>query len=66
MYAGAVLLFIGIPLALGSPWSVLCFVAFLPFGAWRILNEEALLRRGLPGYADYLARVRWRMIPGVW
>jgi protein-S-isoprenylcysteine O-methyltransferase Ste14 len=66
MYAGASLLFVGIPLALGSPWSVLCFVVLLPFGAWRIFNEEALLRTGLSGYADYLARVRWRLVPGLW
>jgi protein-S-isoprenylcysteine O-methyltransferase Ste14 len=66
MYAGAVLLFVGIPLALGSYWGALCFVALAPFGVWRIRNEEALLANGLPRYADYLRRVRWRLLPGVW
>jgi protein-S-isoprenylcysteine O-methyltransferase Ste14 len=33
---------------------------------WRILDEEAMLRSDLPGYADYAGRVRDRLLPGVW
>ena len=65
MYAGGSLLFIGMPLALGSYWGLLAFVAVLPALIWRLLNEEKFLAKNLPGYADYCARVRWRLIPGV-
>jgi protein-S-isoprenylcysteine O-methyltransferase Ste14 len=66
MYAGAFLLLIGTPLALGSWWGLLVVPAFLPILAWRILNEEAVLARNLPGYTDYQERVRWRLVPLVW
>lgn len=65
MYAGGSLLFIGTPLALGSYWGLLAFVAVLPALIWRLLNEEKFLAKNLPGYAEYCARVRWRLIPGV-
>jgi protein-S-isoprenylcysteine O-methyltransferase Ste14 len=66
MYASAFLYLIGIPLLLGSwyaLWMVPVFVAGL---ASRAVFEERLLRRTLPGYADYVSRVRYRLIPGVW
>ncbi len=65
MYAGASLLFIGSPLALGSYWGILAFVAVLPALIWRLLDEEQLLARDLPGYTEYCKNVRWRLIPGV-
>lgn len=65
MYAGASLLFIGSPLALGSYWGILALAAVVPALIWRLLDEERLLARDLPGYADYCAKVRWRLIPGV-
>jgi protein-S-isoprenylcysteine O-methyltransferase Ste14 len=66
MYAGAVLYFIGVPLLLGS-WSGLALAPLLAaLFALRIVLEERTLRTGLPGYADYAARVRWRLLPGVW
>jgi protein-S-isoprenylcysteine O-methyltransferase Ste14 len=65
MYAGAVFLFVGAPLALGSYWGILAFVAALPALIWRMFDEERMLARELPGYPDYCARVRWRLIPGV-
>jgi len=65
MYAGGLLLFIGIPLALGSYWGLLGFAAALPALIWRLLDEENLLARNLPGYAEYCAKVRWRLIPWV-
>ena len=65
MYAGGTLLFIGTPLALGSYWGLLAFVAVLPILIWRLLDEEKLLARNLPGYVEYCARVRWRLIPRI-
>ena len=53
MYAGALLLVVFTPLALGSYWGLLVAVACLPALAWRLLDEEKVLRRDLPGYADY-------------
>jgi protein-S-isoprenylcysteine O-methyltransferase Ste14 len=65
-YAGAILYLLGIPLALGSWWGLLVFAAMMPFLIWRLLDEERLLARELPGYADYRNRLRWRLIPGVY
>lgn len=66
MYLAVTLLFLTIPLVLGS-WP--CFVLFLCTPALlvlRIRNEEQVLERGLPGYAEYRQRVRWRLIPFIW
>ena len=66
MYAGALWLFIGMPLALGS-WLTTCLVPLvLPVLLWRLLDEEKILRRELPGYNEYASRVRYRLIPYVW
>lgn len=66
MYSGALLLFAAIPLALGSWWSVFLLVPFFPVLAWRILDEEHFLQDNLPGYAGYMQRVRYRLIPYIW
>jgi protein-S-isoprenylcysteine O-methyltransferase Ste14 len=66
MYAYAVLLFIGAPLLLGSLWGLLGAVIAMPLLAARVLGEEALLMDGLPGYREYAAKVRYRLLPGVW
>ena len=65
MYAGALLLIIGLPLALGSWYGVLGIFGFLPVLIWRLSDEERFLTRNLPGYAEYVSKVRWRLIPGV-
>ncbi len=65
MYAGGLFYFIGAPLALGSFWGLLPLAFVVPALIWRLLDEEKLLARSLPGYTDYCARVRWRLIPGV-
>jgi protein-S-isoprenylcysteine O-methyltransferase Ste14 len=65
MYAGALLLFIGTPPALGSFWGLVALVLVVPALIWRLLDEERLLMSSLPGYAEYCAGVRWRLIPGV-
>jgi len=66
MYAAALLMLLGIPVALGSWWGVLVFAAIIPALAWRLLDEERVLVRGLDGYAAYKREVRWRMIPHIW
>jgi len=66
MYAGALLLMIFTPPALGSYWALLVAIAALPALMWRLLDEEKVLRRDLPGYADYCRKVRHRLIPGIW
>jgi len=66
MYAGAIWLFVGMPLALGSWWSLGLIVPFMPVLLWRLLDEEKILQRDLPGYTDYMRRVRFRLVPFVW
>ena len=66
MYAAAVWLFVGIPLALGSWWTTALLVPFVPVLLWRLLDEEKLLARELPGYTEYTKRVRYRLVPRVW
>jgi protein-S-isoprenylcysteine O-methyltransferase Ste14 len=66
MYFGALFLFIGTPLALGSWWTLLLVPALIPILVARILNEEKVLVRELPGYVEYKHNVRYRLIPGVW
>jgi len=65
MYAGAFLYLLGIPLALGSYWGLLVLVPMMAVVIWRPFDEEELLARGLPGYAEYERAVRWRLIPGI-
>jgi protein-S-isoprenylcysteine O-methyltransferase Ste14 len=66
MYAGAILTLLGIPLLLGS-WYGLALVPVLVAGlAARVVMEERTLRAELEGYADYAARVRYRLIPLIW
>lgn len=66
MYAGGLVMLLGMPIALGSWWGVLVLAAILPALIWRMFDEEALLARNLPGYVEYLEKVRYRLIPGVW
>jgi protein-S-isoprenylcysteine O-methyltransferase Ste14 len=66
MYAGGLVMLLGMPLALGSWWGVLVFVAIIPVLIWRLLDEEKFLARNLPGYVEYQSRVRYRLLPLVW
>jgi protein-S-isoprenylcysteine O-methyltransferase Ste14 len=66
MYAGALLMLAGIPIALGSWWGLLVLVAMLPALIWRLIDEEKFLARNLPGYFEYREKVRYRLIPRVW
>ena len=66
MYAGALLMALATPVALGSWWGELAFVPACVLVVARLLDEERLLAERLPGYRDYAARTRKRLIPGVW
>ena len=66
MYAAATLLLAGIPLALGSWWGLVPLGLTIPVVIWRLLDEERLLTRDLPGYATYRQTVRYRLIRGLW
>lgn len=66
MYAGALVMFVGIPLALGSWWGLLAAASIAPILAWRLAREEAFLATHLAGYGLYRARVRSRLAPGLW
>jgi len=66
MYAGAIVMLLGIPIALGSWWGLLVFVSMMPALIWRLIDEEKFLARNLLGYTQYQQRVRRRLIPLVW
>ena len=66
MYMGALILFIGMSLALGSYWDFLIFLVFLPALLWRLFDEEKLLSKSLSGYVEYKNKVRHRLIPYIW
>ena len=66
MYAVTLWLFLSIPVVLGSWWSLLCFAPYIAVLVLRIQNEEKVLTRDLPGYAEYKTRVKYRLIPFVW
>ena len=66
MYTATLLMFLSMPLVLGSWWALLIFSIYPILIIKRIQNEEQVLAKGLKGYADYQQRVRWRLMPWVW
>jgi protein-S-isoprenylcysteine O-methyltransferase Ste14 len=66
MYLGAILMFIGTPLLLGSSLGVLLGLALTALLMIRIRGEEAMLTRDLEGYSEYAQKVRYRLIPFLW
>jgi protein-S-isoprenylcysteine O-methyltransferase Ste14 len=66
MYAGALPILFGAPLLLGSWWGLAASVAFVLLIAMRAVLEERMLKAELAGYADYAARVRYRLVPYLW
>lgn len=66
MYAGAAIMMVGTPLCLDSLWGLLGVLASAPVIAARIRDEEAMLAEELPGYRDYMAKVRFRLCPYLW
>ena len=65
-YSGMLLVFVGIPPAMGSWWGLALYLPFLGILIWRLTDEEKYLVRHLPGYEDYRERVSDRLIPHVW
>ena len=66
MYAVTLLLFLSMPLVLGSLISFVIFLVYPLLIAKRIRNEEQVLEAGLPGYKEYKQKVKYRMIPFIW
>jgi protein-S-isoprenylcysteine O-methyltransferase Ste14 len=66
MYIGAIILLVGIPVALGSWWGLLAVVPITAVIVWRLLDEERFLEKNLPGYSNYCNRVRYRLVPLIW
>ncbi len=66
MYSGGLLLFLGIPFALGSWWGLVLFIPLVVLIIWRLKQEERSLSTHLPGYRDYCAKVTHRLIPFIW
>ena len=66
MYMVTVLLFLAMPLVLGSVISFVIMLCYIPIIAKRIRNEEQVLREGLPGYGKYMEKVKYRLLPFIW
>ena len=66
MYVGVLVMIIGIPLALDAWWGLVIIAVSLPAFIWRILDEEKLLKKDLPGYSEYTQKVQYRLVPYIW
>lgn len=66
MYMSTLILFLAMPLVLGSPISFRIMLLYVPILAKRIRNEEKVLEEGLNGYREYKNRIRYKLIPFVW
>ena len=66
MYLGQVLLLLLTPLALGSYWAIIPALFIIPILMARIRNEEQILERELKGYQEYMQKIKFRLIPGIW
>jgi len=66
MYVGSFLMYLGMPLVLGSVLALLFGVAIVALMIWRTSREDKILRQELPGYQEFTARTRYRLLPGVW
>ena len=66
MYLATMLMFLPLPLILGSFWGLIPFAIYPVVIIIRIINEEKVLTAGLDGYAEYKKKVKYRLIPYVW
>ena len=66
MYLATVIMFLSMPLVLGSPISFVIMIGYFPVIAKRIRNEEMVLAPGLDGYKEYQIRVKYKVIPFIW
>ncbi len=66
MYIGAIVMLLGIPLALGSWWGLFTIIPIALVIVWRLLEEEKFLAKNLAGYAEYQSKVRCHLLPFIW
>ena len=66
MYMSTLLLFLAMPMVLGSVISLAIMLAYIPIIVMRIRNEEKVLAKGLPGYEEYMKKIKYRLIPFIW
>lgn len=66
MYLGTLIMYLAVPIALGSYVALPIFALYIPVLVFRILNEEEVLRKELPGYKEYCQKTRYRLIPFIW
>jgi protein-S-isoprenylcysteine O-methyltransferase Ste14 len=66
MYLATLLMFLPIPLILGSLWGLIPFALYPAILVIRILNEEKVLTKDLRGYKEYKKKVKYRLIPFIW
>jgi protein-S-isoprenylcysteine O-methyltransferase Ste14 len=66
MYVGMILMYTGTPLVWGSVWALALSAVTACLVIWRTSREDQTLRRELPGYEEYAARTRYRLLPGLW
>ena len=66
MYVGVLVMIIGMPLALDAWWGLAIIAVATPALIWRIIDEEKLLKKDLPGYVEYAQKVRYRLVPYLW
>lgn len=66
LYAGAFVMLLSMPLALGSLWGLLAIIPIMFGIVWRLLDEEKFLAKNLSGYAEYQEKVKYRLLPFVW
>ena len=66
MYGATVIMFLSIPVVLGSWWSFICFLPYVVIIAHRISNEEKVLEAELDGYVEYKQKVKYKLIPFIW
>jgi protein-S-isoprenylcysteine O-methyltransferase Ste14 len=66
MYSGALIMLLGVPLALGSWWGLLAIIPMKLVIVFRLLDEEKFLTKNLPGYTEYKDKVRYHLTPFIW
>jgi len=66
MYAAGILMYMFIPVALGSFWAMIPLLLIPAMLIFRLLDEEKALIAGLKGYKRYMKKVKYRLFPGIW
>ena len=66
MYTATIGMFLAMPIVMGSWWSFLTMIPYIPIIVCRIKDEEILLTEELDGYSEYKQKVKYRIIPFIW